>query len=137
MSLPTRQQRLLDVIDSRLCQSEPRLAAMFATFGRLCGHDPPPRREQLSVETTVRRILYARLPILSTEHGRTNVRRVLVLAQLTIVIVLVAVLIGLNAHGDGAKCDSQNNSGAGRVAAAVAHEPACPGQVSTQSVMQK
>ena len=40
MSLPACQQRALDRMDSALRASEPHLAAMYATFGRLNAGEP-------------------------------------------------------------------------------------------------
>jgi hypothetical protein len=47
MTMPTRQQRALGGIEAALQASEPRLAAMFATFTRLHQVDGPVRREPL------------------------------------------------------------------------------------------
>jgi hypothetical protein len=41
MSLPARQQRVLDMIEGVLQASEPKLAAMFAMFARLTGGEGP------------------------------------------------------------------------------------------------
>jgi hypothetical protein len=49
MSLPTGEQQILDRIDRTLQVSEPRLASMFAIFGRLVKNDGPPLRERLPV----------------------------------------------------------------------------------------
>ena len=44
MSLPAAQQRILDGIADGLRRSEPKLAAMYAIFTRLCASEGPPRR---------------------------------------------------------------------------------------------
>lgn len=46
MSLPARQQRVINQMDGALCASEPQLAAMFAVFARL-NEDQPVRAEPL------------------------------------------------------------------------------------------
>lgn len=47
MGLPARQRRALDHIDRALRGSDPRLAAIYAIFGRLVQEEPLPRFEQL------------------------------------------------------------------------------------------
>jgi len=47
MGLPVRQRRTLDHIDRALRGSDPRLAALYAIFGRLTREEPIPRFEQL------------------------------------------------------------------------------------------
>ena len=47
MGLPVRQRRALDHIDRALRGSDPRLAALYAIFGRLVREEPIPRFEQL------------------------------------------------------------------------------------------
>jgi|SRR5215469_13841083 len=98
MSLPAAQQRILDGIADGLRRTEPKLAAMYATFTRLCGGDGPPIREQL----TRRRawpILAALVAVLTgrlTERGRRIRRQLLIASQVTIAIVLLSVLAGMS-----------------------------------------
>src|ERR1035441_8660569 len=47
MSLPSKQQRVLDRIESILRDSDPRLAAMFVIFTRLTRDEEMPRLEEL------------------------------------------------------------------------------------------
>ena len=47
MALPRRQQRLLVAIDQQMNSTDPRLAWLFGTFGRLWAGEPLPAREQL------------------------------------------------------------------------------------------
>src|ERR1035438_7138527 len=46
-SLPSKQQRVLDRIESILRDSDPRLAAMFVIFTRLTRDEEMPRLEEL------------------------------------------------------------------------------------------
>jgi hypothetical protein len=98
MSLPVAQQRILDGMADGLRRTEPRLAAMFATFTRLCGSEGPASREQLAC----RRFwpgagaLVMWLPGQLTEGGRRTWRRVLIASQVAIALVLLAVLAGLS-----------------------------------------
>jgi len=47
MSLPARQQRVLDQIEVILQARDPRLTSLFATFARLTAHEAMPRIEEL------------------------------------------------------------------------------------------
>jgi hypothetical protein len=47
MSLPARQRRVLDRIETSLRRSDPRLVAMFAIFARLTHGEEIPRFEEL------------------------------------------------------------------------------------------
>ncbi len=48
MRLSVREQRQLDTIGKGVSRSDPRLASMLATFGRLTAGEPIPDREQLT-----------------------------------------------------------------------------------------
>jgi hypothetical protein len=92
VSLPTAQQRTLDRIADGLRRSEPKLAAMYGIFARLCSSEALPRPEQLIEDPRWRRWpgpLLARL-------GRA---RLLIASQVAIGLVLVALLAGLTWHG--------------------------------------
>lgn len=132
MSLPAREQRVLERIDDGLCTSEPRLAAKFAMFARLCGGEVPPWREQLTRRPAARSWARALVGWAAARRWRTSnrgsaVRRAVVVANLAIALVLLAVLVAVNAHSGG-RCGS---GGAGRGAAA-ARVRDCPLQVGTQ-----
>ena len=47
MGLPVRQRRVLEDIESTLMGSDPKLAALYATFARLNRDEEMPRLEQL------------------------------------------------------------------------------------------
>ncbi len=98
MSLPAAQQRILDGMADALRRTEPRLAAMYATFTRLCGAEGPPSREQLACRRVWPGVaaLVMWLPRQLTEPGRRTWRRVLIASQVAIALVLVAVLAGLS-----------------------------------------
>jgi hypothetical protein len=125
MSLPTGEQQILDRIDRTLQVSEPRLASMFAIFGRLVKNDGPPLRERLPVAGSFpllagfrRRSRSTSSPSTgsrstgsgSTGSGSTGSRRasrfrdrriwqlVFVVANVVAAVVLVSVLIALNTH---------------------------------------
>lgn len=52
MSLPTRQQRILDRIEHLLRDSDPRLTSLFAIFSRLTREEEMPRVEELKARFT-------------------------------------------------------------------------------------
>ncbi len=47
MSIPLSEQRMLKRIDKAVCRSDPRLAAMLATFAWLAAGEVMPARERL------------------------------------------------------------------------------------------
>jgi Protein of unknown function (DUF3040) len=54
MSLPTRQQHVLDQIEASLQSGDPRLKSMFATFTRLTSREAMPARESICRRLTTR-----------------------------------------------------------------------------------
>jgi hypothetical protein len=85
MSLPTVQQRSLDAIADGLRRSEPKLAAMYAIFPRLCSSEALPHREQLS-----------------GDRDRLTWRSALFASHVVMSFVLLLVLLGVSWHGSGA-----------------------------------
>jgi hypothetical protein len=100
MSLPAGEQRILDGIADGL-RREPKLAAMYAMFTRLCGSEGLPRQEQLSSGSS-----RSRLPSRLAGHARDHCLRLLVLSQVAIALVLLAVLVGLSWRSS-ASCGKQ------------------------------
>lgn len=97
MGLPVRQRRVLDGIESKLRESDPRLAAMFAIFARLARDEEMPRIEELRDRVAMR---LARVRVLLAAIGRrlggrigTRYRMAVVfpaaLVLMTVTIVLV------------------------------------------------
>ena len=68
MSLPSGEQQILDGIAETLRASEPRLASMFAIFGRLFKNEGPPLRERLPAARPFARLAAVRHR-LSTMRG--------------------------------------------------------------------
>jgi hypothetical protein len=110
MSLPTGEQQILDRIDRTLQVSEPRLASMFAIFGRLVKNDGPPLRERLPVAGSFPLLAGFRRRSRSTSSRSTGSRGVglrgnrriwqlvFVVANVVAAVVIVSVLITLNTH---------------------------------------
>ena len=96
MSLSAAQQRVLEGIADGLRRTEPKLAAMYAMFTRLCGNEEPPNRERLARRS---RPLVAALVTLRpgrrTRFRHRKRRFILIASQLTAAIALVSVLVGL------------------------------------------
>jgi hypothetical protein len=86
MSLPARQQRVLDRIEEALKRREPRLASMFTIFNRLNIHERLPWIEALEA-----------VPWWSPRRYRTPGRvRAVVLLTLAAALVVSAVFVGMS-----------------------------------------
>lgn len=133
MSLPARQQRVLDGIAESLRRSEPRLTAMFAIFTRLALADRRPSREQLADAGVLARIAarWRRLPSTRNKRGRRAWRRALILAQVAIAFVLLAVLVGTSA-GTSRGCGPRSTR---VVAVDAARSPVCAAQVGPDGAL--
>lgn len=59
MSLPVGQRRILERIEDRLAESDPRLAALFRTFDRLCCSGAMPWFERVRVRPVADRVAWA------------------------------------------------------------------------------
>jgi hypothetical protein len=59
MGLPAAQQRVLERIEGRLAESDPRLAALFAVFSRLTRAETMPWAEQLRARPVLDRVACA------------------------------------------------------------------------------
>jgi hypothetical protein len=133
MTLPAAQERVLDGMADWLRSTEPRLAAMYATFTRLCGSEGPPSQEQLargrawSNGAALVRWLRCQL----TGRGRRTWRRVLIASQVAVALVLLAVLAGLSWRPS-ATCGQ-----AGRQRSVAQTRPWCPAQAAAPGLPGK
>jgi hypothetical protein len=113
MSLSTAQQRVLDGMADGLRRTEPKLAAMYAMFTRLCGAEGPPIRERLPSRRSWP-FLAAFVAVLTgrlTQRGRRVRRLVLIATQVSIAVVLLSVLVGLTWRSS-AGCGQPGRQGA-------------------------
>ena len=114
MSLPAAQQHTLDSIADRLRRSEPKLAAMYAIFTRLCSSEALPGREQLRAS-----------------RERLTWRSTLFACHVVISFVVLLVLVGISWHGS-AGCGSasvQRAAAYGRLSCPTTAGPAAfPGK---------
>jgi len=69
MGLPASQRRVLDKIEDALRAADPRLASLFAMFGRLTGDEEMPRTEELR-HRALAAMLRARLLLASAGQRR-------------------------------------------------------------------
>lgn len=101
MSLPAGQQRILQQIEGALKNSDPRLAALLAIFGRLTHGEAMPCVENLKVRPVADRV--ARLLAFARRLPSRPARRVRVLlllpAALTALICGLAIAVGLPGSG--------------------------------------
>jgi hypothetical protein len=74
MSLPTDQQRVLERIEGKLAQSDPRLVSLFTIFTRLTWMEKMPWVEQIRVRPVAYRI--ARIGLWFRGFGRRPAARV-------------------------------------------------------------
>ncbi len=126
MSLPARQQRILDGIGDTLRISEPRLAAMFAIFTRLHRNEPEPSRERLAIPAPAGWLaaLAGRLPGWPASSLRRNWRRMLVLSQVAIAFIVLLLVVGLTAHAPPG-CGGTRVT---RAAVSASRDQECPAQ---------
>jgi hypothetical protein len=94
MSLPARQQRVLDRIEEAFRKREPRLASMFAIFNRLTIHERLPRIEALEPVPWWSPKRYRATGRVSA--GAVGRVRAVVLLTLAAAMVVSAVFVGMS-----------------------------------------
>ncbi|HEY2505341.1 MAG TPA: hypothetical protein VGI58_02405 [Streptosporangiaceae bacterium] len=124
MSLPAAQQRALDSIADRLHASEPRLAAMFATFTSLTPNEARPGREQLPGRYSARHLLaWLRMRLWARPVrylGRRRWRQVLIISPVVLALATAGLVLSF-AGGSGPACQRSTATSArlGAVACGV------------------
>jgi hypothetical protein len=104
MSLPSSQQRVLDRIESRLRDSDPRLTAMFVIFTRLVRDEEMPRLEEFRARLTRLRVWFSWRTARARRIARPSQRlRTILLFPAALVAMLCALLIGAGSPG-GQRC---------------------------------
>ena len=133
MSLPARQQRVLDRIEGSLHACEPRLRSMFAVFTTLTGDEDMPRLEELHSWSLSLRGWRRRLPRL--RRGRRSAGRgwavgaqpfglrAVLLVTVMLLALAPAVLLGLGTRGV-SRCGPANRSQ--RTLSALNRPTTCP-----------
>jgi hypothetical protein len=109
MSLSAHEQQALDGIAAGLAHSDPRLASLLATFGKLTSGEEMPAREKVRV---------AQWKILRRAHGmyqRVGFKRAALVLWLLIGIALVGVALAVSHSGTGKACVKSWSTCAGTV----------------------
>lgn len=130
MSLPARQQLVLDAIESALEASESRLAAMFAMFARLTREEPVgverlPRRSRQRSGRERRRLVRGGVVCLGRTRWRPG-NSILLIPVLAAFVLMTALVIGV-ATGGSSTC-AASPAHAWRTAFTCAAPPANPAQ---------
>jgi Protein of unknown function (DUF3040) len=99
MSLSTREQQVLDSIENRLAGSDPRLAALLATFARLTSGEPMPAREEIRMQA---RLVFGRARRLLVAF--TGLNHVLALLWMLVAVGLIALAVVVSGGGSGGPC---------------------------------
>lgn len=95
MGLPAGQQRILEKIDVKLTESDPRLNSLFAIFTRLTRSEAMPWIEQVTPRPLRDLITSVRVRLLS-RHPAARVRALLLLpAALIAMVCALTISIGL------------------------------------------
>jgi hypothetical protein len=106
MALPACQQRALDRIEGALRASEPRLASMYAIFGRLNAGEP------IGMEQLARKRL---------QHG--TAMYAIVLLPVMFAAIIVGALLGGGARGGTTACEASYSVGG---VSPLSSRPSCP-----------
>ena len=108
MSLPTGQQRILESIEGRLAESDPRLVSLFSIFTRLTLSEAMPWIEQVAVRPVADRLAAIRggsrrLARRPAARIRTMVLLPAVLTALACTLTIAFGFPGSQRHVPGAK----------------------------------
>jgi hypothetical protein len=93
MGLPTWQQRMLESIEGKLTESDPRLASLFSIFARLTRTDAMPWIEQLTVRPIID--LFSRLAFWFHQLSRRPAARIRALVLLPAALTAMACALTL------------------------------------------
>lgn len=112
MSLSAREQQTLESIKERLAQSDPRLAAMLATFTRLASGEEMPVREKIRAGSLRAAGHRRRRPSSKScqpaglMYERPGFQRAVLLVYLLITAALVVTGVALSRSGGHIECPS-------------------------------
>jgi hypothetical protein len=93
MGLPTGQQRILETIEGKIAESDPRLFSLFAIFARLTRTEAMPWFEQLTVRPIID--LFSRLSFWSHRLSRRPAARMRALVLLPAALTAMACALTL------------------------------------------
>lgn len=105
MSLNAREKHALDSIEGVLADSDPKLAALLATFNRLTSGEDMPVRERILSRRRVRRARPARAGPRTGQRAssRRLIRRAAPLVWLVISVALIAAAVAVSLSGSGGR----------------------------------
>jgi hypothetical protein len=101
VSLPWSQERVLDRIEGRLRDSDPRLMALFTIFTRLTREEEMPRIEELRALLTRFRIWFSwhTAPLRRIARRRSERMRAVVFFPMALAAMSCALIISVSSHG--------------------------------------
>lgn len=125
MGLPARQRRILDRTEGVLRRSDPKLAMLFSTFGRLTQDEAMPCREAVK-HGTARALAWVR-GIPSVRLRRSRLRAQPGLLFLPLALILLAGMITLAAiTSTGSPCTGGRQAAATKQAASTTSRACSP-----------
>lgn len=101
MSLPVAQQRILERIEGRLNETDPRLAALFGIFNRLCRAEAMPWFERVKVRPVADRLAWAAGCCRRVMHRPAARMRALLLLPAALIAIVFALLLAVGFPGSG------------------------------------
>jgi hypothetical protein len=106
MGLPARQRRVLDRTEDAIRGTDPRLAAMFAIFGRLTQDEEMPHAEQLRHRAAITALRLRLWFGTSRRGGRRRIRPRLPLALLfpAALLIMTVTIVVVARFGGAPKC---------------------------------
>jgi len=105
VSLPVRQRRVLERIESRLRGSDPRLAAMFTIFSRLTREEEMPRIEELRHRAAILlAMVRLRLAFIGRLGRRTGPRHQLAVFLPLAMVLMTATIVLVAKFGGTTRC---------------------------------
>jgi hypothetical protein len=100
MGLPTWQQRILESMDGRLTESDPRLASLFSIFARLTRTEAMPWFEQVTVKPIINLFSWFRFGLRRLTRGPAARVRAMVLLPAALTAMACALTLAFGFAGN-------------------------------------
>lgn len=101
MSLPVGQQRILERIEGRLRETDPRLIALFGIFNRLCHAEAMPWFERVKARPVADRVAWAAGCCRHLIRRPAARMRALLLLPAALIAIVFALLLAVGFPGSG------------------------------------